>query len=231
MAPQSVIASRFGLRYTRGMMRGEHCVLCSRKDIFRINGATHLAGFSMIELLITVLIILILTTLYWSPNRASRQKGIQLACQKNLQKNYIALQIYANDSGGKFPHLASARSSGEVLDLLVPKYTSDTSTFICPGSKDALLPAGASLRAFRVSYAYYMGLEITNSQPLMSDKQINTLAKPAGGQAFSITGKPPGNNHRRYGGNFLFCDGHVELTPPQVPFALELEKGEVLLNP
>jgi prepilin-type processing-associated H-X9-DG protein len=68
-------------------------------------------------------------------------------------------------------------------------------------------------------------------QPLMSDRQINTLPKQSGDFAFSVTGKPPGNNHHKYGGNFLFCDGHVELTPPQIPFSLVVTQGVVLLNP
>lgn len=188
-------------------------------------------GFSLIELLVTVVLILILTTLYWSPNRSSRQHGLQMSCQKNLQKAYIALEIYANDSGGKFPQLKGAQTSGEVLDILVPRYTSDTSVFICPGSKDSLLGSGESLRSRKISYAYYMGRVLTNSLVLMSDRQVDTSAKTAGQAAFSTTGKPPGNNHRQYGGNFLFCDGHVELTPAKVPFALDLGPGEVLLNP
>ena len=205
-------------------MRGEHIVSHLRES-------APAEGFSLIELLVTIVLILILTTLYWSPNRASRQQALQLSCQKNLQKAYIALEIFAHDSGGKFPDLKGAKTSEEALDVLVPKYTSDTSVFICPGSKDSLLSAGESLRNRRISYAYYMGRGLTNSQVLMSDKQVNSQAKPSGASAFSTTGKPPGNNHRQYGGNFLFCDGHVELTSPQVPFALELGPGEVLLNP
>ncbi|HWV99880.1 MAG TPA: prepilin-type N-terminal cleavage/methylation domain-containing protein [Candidatus Acidoferrum sp.] len=207
------------------MMRGEHIV----RYLGRSGGPS--GGFSLIELLVTVVLILVLTTLYWSPNKASRQHGLQASCQKNLQKAYIALEIFANDSGGKFPQIKGAKISEEALDALVPKYTSDTSVFICPGSKDSLLGPGETLRSRRISYAYYMGRCLTNSTVLMSDKQVDTRAKAAGDTAFSTTGKPPGNNHRQYGGNFLFCDGHVELTPPTVPFALNVGAGEVLLNP
>jgi prepilin-type N-terminal cleavage/methylation domain-containing protein/prepilin-type processing-associated H-X9-DG protein len=206
------------------MMRGEHIVRY-------LGGRNPSEGFSLIELLVTIALILVLTTLYWSPNKASRQHGLQMSCQKNLQKAYIALEIFANDSGGKFPQMKGANTSEEALDVLVPKYTSDTSVFICPGSDDSLLPPRGSLRSRRISYAYYMGRGLTNSQVLMSDKQVDSRAKAAGAVAFSTTGKPPGNNHRQYGGNLLFCDGHVELTPPQVPFALELGAGEALLNP
>lgn len=189
------------------------------------------AAFSLIELLLVVVIVLVLATLYWSPNRASRQHALLLACQKNLQKSYIALEIYANDNGGLFPQVPGARSSEQALNVLVPKYTSDPSIFICPGSSDGLFGTGQSLLHRRISYAYYMGRGLSNAAPLMSDRQVDTRAKAAGEAAFSTTGEPPGNNHRKYGGNFLFCDGHVEQTPPNVPFALNLGEGETLLNP
>ena len=104
--------------------------------------------------------------------------------------------------------------------------------FTCPGSKDAPVPSGESLRQHKISYAYYMGRRATEAQQvLLSDRQVNPQAKGQGEYAFSSTGKPPGNNHGKLGGNFLFCDGHTEATPPQVPFSLTLTNGVVLLNP
>ena len=44
-------------------------------------------------------------------------------------------------------------------------------------------------------------------------------------------GKPPGNNHHQYGGNFLFCDGRTESGPATAPFSLVFTQGVVLLNP
>jgi prepilin-type N-terminal cleavage/methylation domain-containing protein/prepilin-type processing-associated H-X9-DG protein len=189
-------------------------------------------AFSLIELLVTVAIILILTTLYFGPNTANRQQALKRACQKNLEKIYVSMEIYANEHGGRFPEISGARTSEEALDVLVPKYTSDTSPFICPGSSDGALPAGESFRSRKISYAYYMGRSVTNSQQvLMSDKQVDATAKSVGQAVFSTTGKPPGSNHRRFGGNFLFCDGHTEMSSAMAQFPLALTNGEVLLNP
>ena len=89
-----------------------------------------------------------------------------------------------------------------------------------------------SLRSHKISYAYFMGRSLTNSQQvIMSDRQVDTRAKSAGQAVFSTTGKPPGSNHRKFGGNFLFCDGHTETSSSLAPFPLTLTNGEALLNP
>ena len=79
---------------------------------------------------------------------------------------------------------------------------------------------------------YYMGWPATNTAgALMSDRQVDARSKNEGDFVFSTTGKPPGNNHHKYGGNFLFCDGRIESTPPQLSFPLAVTPGIVLLNP
>src|SRR5438445_9833494 len=114
-------------------------------------------GFSLIELLATALIIMILFTMYWGGNSGSRQKSKQATCRQNLQKVYIALEIFGNEHGGNYPNKPGAKTSAEALDLLIPKYTADTSLFICPGTGDSSPPGGESIANRRISYAYYMG--------------------------------------------------------------------------
>lgn len=190
------------------------------------------AAFSLLELLLVAALLMILTTMYWGGSAAKRERSRQAECEQNLQKIFIAMQIYANDQSGKFPVASAASTSAEVLDLLVPHYTVDTSVFICPGSHDSSLPSGESLKGRRISYAYYMGRRAADStEALVTDRQINTLSKQPGQLVFSSTGKPPGNNHQKNGGNLLFCDGHIEATPPNASVSLVLTQGVVLLNP
>ena len=217
------------------MKRGLKNVRCPTEDFRRIQyGATScVAGFSLIELLAVTAILLLLFTLYWGSSASdNQQRKAQRDCQDHLQKIYMAMEIYANDHAGKFPEAPGARTSAEALDPLLPRYTVDTAAFICPGSKDPPLPAGQSFRQHRISYAYYMGRRATESQQaLLSDQQVNAQSKNAGEYAFSSSGKPPGNNHGKLGGNFLFCDGRAESSPARVPFSLVLTQGVVLLNP
>ena len=189
-------------------------------------------GFSLIEMLVVLALMVILTTMMWGFGSSNRQHTAQRDCQLNLKKIYLSLQIYAKDFSGRLPANTNAQTSDAVLDALVPRYTVDTSIFICPGGKDSALPSGMSFAGGKISYAYYMGQCLGGAQqPLMSDQQVNTLPKQAGDPVFSADGNPPGNNHHKYGGNFLFGDGHAEMTPPRLAFSLATPQGVVLLNP
>jgi hypothetical protein len=163
---------------------------------------------------------------------SSYQERQKKACRENLRKIFVAMQIYADDNNGTYPLTPGAKTSEEPLSMLVPRYTVDTGSFICPGSKDSRLPSGEPFARRRISYAYFMGLKQTNgNQVLMSDRQINTLPKKEGDQVFSTAGKPPANNHYKYGGNYIFVDGHLDTSGATAPFSLVWTRGVVMLNP
>ncbi|HVV01197.1 MAG TPA: type II secretion system protein [Verrucomicrobiae bacterium] len=216
------------------MTHGQESMRCSRAFSCRPGRETAFRedAFSLIELLAVVAILLILTTLYWRGNRGSRSKEQEAACAQNLEKLFIALDIYANEHSGRFPQKTGATTSAQALDLLVPKYSADTSLFICPGSKDAPLPSAESIASRQISYAYYMGREGRDAQTaLMTDRQVDTKSKAQGQPLFSSTGQPPGNNHQNLGGNILFTDGHVDASGPTAGISLVFTQGVVLLNP
>jgi hypothetical protein len=183
--------------------------------------------------LIVSALLVVLSSLYWESNSGSRQRQMRTSCQGDLQKIYMALQIYANDYATRFPMVPVARTSEEALSVLVPRYTVDTAVFVCPASKDPQLPAGEPFAKLKISYAYYMGRRLADAQqPLLSDRQVSTESKAAGDPVFSSTGKAPGNNHGKEGGNFLFGDGRAQWSPVNVGFPIPLGPGGViLLNP
>ncbi len=197
-----------------------------------IFGRSSTAAFSLVELMIVVAMIAIMSAMWMGSTSGTREQTKAQRCSDNLQKIFLAAQIYANDFGA-FPVNTNARTSEAALNSLVPHYTSDTSIFTCPGAHDWSIPSGASLNNHTISYAYYMGrgTNAGSGDFLMSDRQINTLSKNAGDQVFSLTGWAPGNNHGKYGGNVLFCDGSVQSMPARASFSLAFSNGIVLLNP
>lgn len=190
-------------------------------------------GFSLLELLITAVLLLILSFMMMGRGMWSDQKRELMTCQKNLQNIYVALNIYAADNKGNYPIVSNAETSEAPLSLLVPRSTSVTEMFICPGSKDRKLPEGEPFAKRRISYAYYMGRLRSDGPdaPLVSDRQVNAFPKIKRQLIFSENGKPPANNHRKSGGNFLFCDGQIKTTKPRATVDLTFSTNVVLLNP
>src|SRR5580658_7495710 len=121
------------------------------------------AAFSLIELLVVVALIAILSAMMYSFTSPVHQRTQKELCADNLQKIFLAMQIYDNDFG-KFPRNPAAQTSEEALGALVPRYSADTSIFICPGGRDSQIASGEPLAKSKISYAYYMGHD-TNSGP------------------------------------------------------------------
>ncbi|MEJ0090626.1 MAG: type II secretion system protein [Limisphaerales bacterium] len=190
------------------------------------------SAFSLVELLVTLALMIVLFTMLYGFGSAKHQRTQKQLCHDNLQKIYLAMQIYANDFSGRLPENTNANTSEDVLGELVPRYTADTTIFICPGGRDKQFASGEPLAKHKISYAYYMGRRLDSPQDaLMSDRQVDTEPKRAGEFVFSANGKPPGNNHHKFGGNFLMGDGSVQSSGPQLTFSFAVPPGVVLLNP
>ena len=188
---------------------------------------------SLLEVLLVMVIIFIVFTLYLSAGSKSGQEKRLAACAVNLQNIYAALNTFSQDNNGALPDVAGAQTSEVPLSRLVPKYTTGTEFFICPGGNDKPLPEAQPFAELKISYAYYMGRALADGSgaPLMSDAQVDTAPKTPGQTVFSLNGKKPGNNHNKFGGNFLFCDGNVQSTPAVLTFALPPATNVILLNP
>lgn len=190
-------------------------------------------AFSLIEMLIVMVLMILMYAMMYGPASKNYQSEQKAACAKNLGQAYVALKIYATERGGNFPALDGAATSEAPLSMLVPQYTTMTECFVCPGTGDKKLPSAEPFAARKISYYYYMGLSLTNSgyQPLMSDRQVNARSKAKGDALFSSTGKPPGSNHRKFGGNVLFCDGRVVEYEPVADHDLPCPENVKLLSP
>ncbi len=191
-------------------------------------------GFSLVELLCVLVILIILAVMLDSRLSGSHRRTAQELCRRNLQTIALALNFYANDNGGAFPLLKDAAISAGPLSFLVPRGTTETAIFICPGSQDQALPEGESFAQRRISYAYYMGRSTNHSpaaEAVLSDWQVNNLPKSKGQPLFSPDGKKPANNHDKDGGNLLLGNGEVIRSGPAAARDLPVPPGVTLLNP
>lgn len=206
--------------------------LLNRAQMRRLHPSAQ-SGFSFVELLITAAIVLVLYALVFAPSESAMQKKHLADCAEHLRKMHISLTLYANEHNDAYPVVPRATTSEAPLSLLVPKYTTDTSVFICPGTKMAALPGGAPFEDRKISYAYFMGLKSTDKgvPPLVTDAQIGAAIKLKGDALFSADGKGAGNNHLKYGGNILYTDGHVETSTPAAGRDFVLPPLAKLLNP
>jgi prepilin-type N-terminal cleavage/methylation domain-containing protein len=193
---------------------------------------TSAAGFSLLELMVVLAVLVTLTVMSTSQFSSSARRRDLVKCQLNLQKVSLALSIYRNDNNA-FPILKDASDSAAALSLLIPKSTTVTEIFICPGSSDSELPEGERFGNRRISYAYYMGRG-ANDDPkeiLVSDWQVNTAPKRTGEPLFSPNGHRPANNHRAEGGNLLSCGGDISTSGPKASRDLLFTETVRLLNP
>src|SRR5215211_5163199 len=77
-------------------------------------------GFSLVEMLITIALIIIMFVMLYGKGSRRFQHEQKQACQENLQNIYVALQLYANDTDGVFPIRTEAKTSEQALSLLLP---------------------------------------------------------------------------------------------------------------
>jgi prepilin-type processing-associated H-X9-DG protein/prepilin-type N-terminal cleavage/methylation domain-containing protein len=190
---------------------------------------TRSRAFSLIELLIVLALVTCGYAFMFGPHTAWSQGRAKVQCAEHLRQMHAALTLFAAEHDGAFPFPGEAKSSEPAFSQLVPLYTTDTAIFICPGSGDSALPGAESFAGRRCSYAYVAGLKSAApaDQPLASDAQISTAAKAAGAPLFAAKG-----NHRGFGGNVLFADGHVETQDgPAAVHDFPLPPGAHLLNP
>jgi len=168
-------------------------------------------GFSLLELLITVALMAVMYTMLLGPSSKWHQEQQMVRCARNLQLLHVAMGIFATDHGGAFPASPGA---------LVPRYTADDAIFTCPGRKNG-------------GYAYYRGRSAKDGAnvALMSDAQVHDRSMVQKELLFSEDGKPPGNNHRKYGGNILFCDGRIEASGAHAVCDLMFQAPVILENP
>jgi prepilin-type processing-associated H-X9-DG protein len=181
-----------------------------------------------LECFMILVIIGLLAFLMLSASGEPRQLARRSVCMKNLKEIGLAIRLYAEDNGGRFPCDGQATAVGS-LTLLpgkYPKYPQPHkrdalySAFVCPEDSMrvfARIAPGSSkhpLTARNLSYTYG-AFDLNESAlpdtPVACDRSSTnnwTGAQPWAKNKWT---------HESTGGNVLFADGHVVFVRNTVP--------------
>lgn len=182
------------------------------------------SGFTLVELLIGMFIAVALYAVILGPTKEYVQRQKLQRCAENLRKLHMVLSLYANEHEGAYPAPPGAVTSDAALSVLVPRYSTDQSFFVCPATGHS----GAT----HLDYAYVTGLRKESGALLLaSDAQVSTDAKLRGMKVFADAQGLGGGNHGKAGGNLLFSDGHAETIGTSAPRDLPVMPGTKFLNP
>lgn len=193
---------------------------------------TNRAGFSLLELLVTIAIIAVLAALLAPTLSKSMGKAKQISCVSKLRQVGLAMHSFAQDHSGNFPWQIPTLRGGsmyelrfqlkaspllsysgrhfEVLsnDLVTPKI------IVCPADKKSAADTFTKLQTTNLSYWVFYRASLNDpTHPLSGDinvQSVGTNRSKMPGRTNLLTIRFDPTVHQLKG-NILFADGHVEL--------------------
>lgn len=158
-------------------------------------------GFSLVEMLVTVAIILVLAALAVPAAGLLISRANSAKCVANLRGLGIGLNGYLADNNMVLPPLLAARGNVaedvRVIDNTLNAYMGDMRAFTCPADPDISATTGTS---------YYWNSALSG-QSLAS---LNFFVWTQPTLIPVLVDKEGWHRHTRNKVNHLFADGHVE---------------------
>ncbi|HWL51791.1 MAG TPA: prepilin-type N-terminal cleavage/methylation domain-containing protein [Chthoniobacteraceae bacterium] len=187
------------------------------------------SGFSLMEIIVSVVILLVLAVVLWSVMRSASAKAKGIKCSGNLKNIYVASMAYAVEHNGYLPRYR-ASGNGPFWQSRIKPYL-DGSVF---GDSSPYTIRCPSQPGWYSSFHYAMNAGISSSETPDGSWKFQSIAVPSEG--FFVTDTPLeknvswrvtyanidpaqsdcliGYNHGEKA-NLLFLDGHVEARAPQ----------------
>ncbi len=139
-------------------------------------------GFTLTELLVTILIIAVLSGIAVPVSLSMIEKSRETKCLGNLREIGIGLQVYIGDNNDYLPVLAMGRktkdSTEPVLETELKGYVENEEVFHCPSDKTEFRKSGSSYHwnltqnGRLITELSFIGVEGRPEMvPLVSDKE------------------------------------------------------------
>lgn len=104
-------------------------------------------GFTLVELLVTIVIVSVLATIATAGFREVKSRALQVQCKANMRDIGLGLQQHAGDNNGSYPNTAHTASLDRAwIEALRPYLDDFDETRICPADPlgDRRLAAGGT---------------------------------------------------------------------------------------
>ncbi len=182
--------------------------------------ATRSAGFTFIDGLIVIATVVLAAIIAFS--YVNRPRGCPINCTSRLKQVGLAMRMFSNDHGDKFPWQVSTNEGGtlELLNDVVAHYQAVSNEMVSPrplrcetDTKRTVATTFSSLS--RSSLSYFAGLDADESKPqtiLSGDRNINGAVLSNGvSTLFAQSNQASwGPNLHKYAGNIGLGDGSVQ---------------------
>ena len=186
-------------------------------------------GFTLVEMLVVLGIIVLLTALVLGVFSRVRAQGQRTTCQSNMKQIALGMQQYMQDSGGYYP-LATNSSTGTLWPYDLVPYIKNDAIYRCPVYGPLENPKTYAYPLNYTNYAYNLWrlndnvprlpVKHETELPLSSQIWLNVCAEPFMGtdnrirvEVSSSCGRTLhfGSTTDHLGGtNWSFLDGHVK---------------------
>ena len=142
----------------------------------------HKNGFTLVEILVTMVIIVVLSAIAVPVSLSMVEKSRQATCVGNLRQIGAGLQMYLGDHRDILPELALGRASKNsdepVIETVLLEYVESEDVFHCPSDKKEFRKTGCSYNwnitqnGRRIDQLSFLGNDERPERiPLVSDKE------------------------------------------------------------
>lgn len=201
---------------------------CALTRQFRFQPNKHTSGFTLLEILIVIAIVVLLAALLFPAFARAKEKAHMATCSSNLRQIYVGLNIYAADYNRYYPPPRSYELSTidcDWMDALYP-YIKSAKVFQCPsnprGDYQPTCKPSETLEDRTIlnhdgSYIINTGGKIHLRESNFYSPSSTLLLTEGTSASFGITGMGNPNiehsgieAHHNNGCNVCFADGHVK---------------------